>query len=174
MVCSEKEKTRISICRCNLDDKDQLRAIRIPREQAKFVDKPLKVLTMIKELGLEETSIPYSINLNSRIIGFFTLNFYSLALVHYCDNESECSIQSFMIDASCQRKGYAKKAMGEVVSLLREKHPEIKILKLTVNERNEAAKKLYLACGFKDTGKQYLGGSAGPQHIFSLTLHEVV
>lgn len=42
---------------------------------------------------------------------------------------------------------------------------------LTVNARNPAARAVYLAGGFADTGELYLGGPAGPQHVMRLPLH---
>jgi len=41
---------------------------------------------------------------------------------------------------------------------------------LTVNVRNQVARQLYLRHGFTDTGKLYLGGSAGPQNVLRLVL----
>ncbi len=41
---------------------------------------------------------------------------------------------------------------------------------LTVNVRNQVARRLYLRHGFSDSGQLYLGGNAGPQHVLRLDL----
>ena len=41
---------------------------------------------------------------------------------------------------------------------------------LSVNVRNPVAIRTYARAGFADTGELYLGGTAGPQHVFELWL----
>ena len=156
----------VSIERIGLDDVVEVADIRVTGEQSEFVLPPAEVLTLIGELGLEETGIPYKIVAGGEAVGFFTLNFYSLAVSQYCDGEEDCSLQSFMIDIDQQGKGYGKEAISRIIEHLQRDYPVIKRLKLTVNRRNEVAKALYLKCGFRDTGKEYVGGPSGPQHVY--------
>ena len=53
---------------------------------------------------------------------------------------------------------------------MRQRHPGIERLVLTVNLRNAAAISTYLKAGFQDTGALYHGGDSGPQHVFALPL----
>jgi predicted GNAT family acetyltransferase len=48
--------------------------------------------------------------------------------------------------------------------------PAARSVVLTVNVRNDVARRLYLRGGFVDTGELHLGGSAGPQHVLRLDL----
>ena len=59
----------------------------------------------------------------------------------------------------------ARIALPDVV---RRDFPDARSLVLTVNVRNPAARAVYLGGGFVDGGEQYLGGSAGPQHVLRL------
>ena len=161
---------KLEIVPIDHDDLITVRNLRVRENQQRFVCSPPGVLELIKELGLEETSLPYVITVGEEPVGFFTLNFYSLAVDYYLENDRQCSIQSFMIDKAHQRKGYARKAMDRIFTLINRMRGKINLIKLTVNRHNNAAKALYLKCGFTDTGRIYLDGPSGPQHIYSRTI----
>jgi RimJ/RimL family protein N-acetyltransferase len=48
--------------------------------------------------------------------------------------------------------------------------PDAQRLALTVNVTNPVAVRVYRQAGFSDTGRQYLGGALGPQHVLVLDL----
>ncbi len=156
----------LKLTRISVDDVASVKGLHVTKDQQRFVFSPRRVLEIIKELGLEETSLPYIITVEGKPVGFFTLNFYSLAVNYYLENKRECSLQSFMIDREHQRRGYAKEAMRKFIKLIKLERQEIELIKLTVNLHNIAAKSLYMKCGFNDTGEVYLDGPSGPQHIY--------
>ncbi|MDH3976341.1 MAG: GNAT family N-acetyltransferase [Deltaproteobacteria bacterium] len=164
----------VSIERLYLNDRVSISDIHISCRQAMFVSSPIQVMAIIKETGHKNINLPFSIKSSDKTIGFFTLNFYSPLTAQadplYFGGENDCRLESFMIDERYQGKGFGNAAISEITQLLSKDYPHIKGLKLSVNFLNEMAKLFYLKCGFKDTGKVYEGGPAGPQHIYRLDL----
>ena len=53
---------------------------------------------------------------------------------------------------------------------LAERLPGVHRIVLSVNVKNPVAIRTYARAGFADSGRRYLGGAAGPQHVFELWL----
>nr|WP_240190021.1 GNAT family protein [Bacillus sp. P14.5] len=70
-----------------------------------------------------------------------------------------------------QGKGYAKAAMKLLPSFVLEHFPETSEIVLAVNERNSAARTLYMKSGFKDNGKKLMGRK-GLQSILTYKLDQ--
>lgn len=98
-------------------------------------------------------------------VGFFTLRRSDSDVIEQLRCDTRLTLQSFMIDARQQGKGYAKKALDQLPFLSRQYFANIDSIGLSVNCRNQAAYRLYEKNGFRDIGELYYGGSAGPQHI---------
>ena len=74
-------------------------------------------------------------------------------------------LRSFFIDAAWQGRGLARQALHSMFADLAQRHPQARLLALTVNCMNHAARHLYLSAGFVDSGELYHGGRSGPQHL---------
>lgn len=79
-------------------------------------------------------------------------------------------LRGFYLDSSAQGRGLGRAAVAALPSLAAHSAPEATRILLTVNVENPAAVRAYLAGGFTDTGRQYLGGGAGPQHVLELAM----
>ena len=77
-------------------------------------------------------------------------------------------LRVFFVDATAQGRGIATAAVSALPDLVRGAFPGARHVMLTVNVRNEAARAVYLAGGFLDTGELDLSGAAGPQHVLVL------
>lgn len=64
----------------------------------------------------------------------------------------------------------AHAAVAALPGFVRHTLPGVHRVVLTVNQGNPVAIRTYLSGGFTDTKEIYLGGHAGPQHIFELML----
>lgn len=84
----------------------------------------------------------------------------------------EPGLRSVLIDAARQGEGIGTAAMTGLRGLMATHYPEAKSLVLTVNAANPAARRVYAAAGFGDTGFLFHGGRAGPQHILRMTLSQ--
>ncbi len=80
---------------------------------------------------------------NSGIIGV-------CEIIRSWKKENTVFIHSFYIDKSYRNKGIGKKFLQKVIDVL--KKDNIKIIELTVDSGNEAAKRLYKRTGFKKAG----------------------
>ncbi|MBO1756813.1 GNAT family N-acetyltransferase [Allobranchiibius sp. CTAmp26] len=86
------------------------------------------------------------------------------------DSPSAVLLRAFYVASDHQGHGYARAAVAAVPAFVREHLPGVDRVVLTVNTRNPTAIHTYTSGGFTDTGKTYLGGTSGPQHILELTL----
>jgi GNAT superfamily N-acetyltransferase len=74
-------------------------------------------------------------------------------------------LRAFFIDVHWQGRGVGTQALAALIVDLAERHPQARLLVLTVNCNNHAALQLYLRAGFTDSGELYHGGRSGPQHL---------
>jgi RimJ/RimL family protein N-acetyltransferase len=81
----------------------------------------------------------------------------------------DLGLRAMIVGQQFQGRGYGRAVMAQLKSHLRA-HYQASNVFLTVNCRNLAAIHLYRTGGWQDTGQLYLGGKAGPQHIFKLAL----
>jgi RimJ/RimL family protein N-acetyltransferase len=84
--------------------------------------------------------------------------------------QSAVLLRAFFVDAAAQGRGLGSAATAALPGLVRAVHPGVERLVLTVNAKNPAAIRAYLRGGFADTGRRYLGGAAGPQHVLVMPL----
>lgn len=127
------------------------------------------VATMLAVTRPHPDIYPYAVCADGRTVGFFLLNFDAASTSYYRAPQG-VGLEGFVIDLAEQGKGYGPAALGALRVLLREVHPEVREINLTVNCANTAAIRAYLKAGFEDTGRLYEGGRSEPQHIFRLPL----
>ncbi|NVC95947.1 GNAT family N-acetyltransferase [Vibrio natriegens] len=140
--------------------KSQVGFLSVKQEQAEFTVS--NVDDVIPTLQQHEH--PFLIIENDKVVGFFLLDL-SYSETYNFGNEKALGIRSLLIDQRSQGKGIATQAIKLLPDYVRSNYPDFQSLELTVNCRNKAAYHCYSKCGFADTGKLYLGGPAGPQHI---------
>jgi ribosomal protein S18 acetylase RimI-like enzyme len=99
------------------------------------------------------------------VVGFYRLDFSPAAIAGRELPEPSVGLRAFAIDRAHQGQGYGAAALAAGCADLRARHPQRRLLALTVNCANHAAIALYRKAGFFDTGELYLGGSSGPQHV---------
>ncbi|QYJ76721.1 GNAT family N-acetyltransferase [Shewanella sp. FJAT-52076] len=108
-------------------------------------------------------------NHSENLVGFFLLD-KAYSLEHDFAEATDLGFRAFLIDVRHQGKGLARGVMQALPQFIQTRYPQFHRLVLTVNLKNIPARDLYLKNGFIDSESQYLGGSAGPQHILYLPL----
>jgi RimJ/RimL family protein N-acetyltransferase len=78
----------------------------------------------------------------------------------------EIGLHGVLVDRRHRGHGYGVAALRALPALVVAEHPQARAIALTVNVRNATAIAAYRAAGFVDTGELFLGGEAGPQHVF--------
>ncbi len=116
----------------------------------------------------DESIENYAVRANGEIVGFFRLDFDRHRVAQYAGDGHYCGLRGYLIGRGHQGNGYGRAAIPAIARPMRDQHPEIERLVLTVNLRNAAAISTYLKAGFHDTGAVYHGGNSGPQHVFSM------
>ncbi len=139
--------------------------VTVQPEQTQFTSP---VSTAIEKMQFSE--IAFVIRDSGTDVGFFTLIPSDSDVIYQLRSDNRVTLQSFMIDARQQGKGYAKKSLVQLPKLAKQFFPHIDSIGLSVNCRNKLAYQLYEKNGFRDIGELYHGGSSGPQHIMILAL----
>ncbi|GHI00373.1 GNAT family N-acetyltransferase [Neobacillus kokaensis] len=103
----------------------------------------------LAESKFEPSFVPMGIYLDNRMIGFY--------MYGKDPEDGTYWIIRFMIEETCQGKGYGGKALTEAVNLLKALPDCSPSIILGVNVSNTYAQRFYQAFGFKDTGRKEHG-----------------
>jgi RimJ/RimL family protein N-acetyltransferase len=140
---------------------EDLLAFQLPPEQERFTALPSDAL---KKCEQDPERYPIVITSNEgKAVGFFVLH-KGENIQDYTSNKNAMVVRALSINHSDQGKGYAKDGMLQLPQFVRENFPEVTELILSVNFKNEPAKKLYEKAGFQDRG-QVKHGPIGPQYV---------
>lgn len=142
-----------------------VRGVMLPQAQVKFAGTAEEFLS-----DHCPTTHRHVILAGDNVVGFFKLDIAYRRRYDFCPDHA-MGLRAFAIDAAHQGKGYGKASIRTLMPYLVANYPQFETIYLTVNCKNPGAQACYLKSGFVDTGKIYLGGSAGPQHIMRATIH---
>ncbi len=148
-------------------NREAVLALHVYPEQLGFVLTEQEMLAAVK--GDSQSEV-YAVLAEGAVVGFYRLDFAPEAIVGRRFAEPSCGLRSYFIDAARQGQGLGTAALTALIADLGARHPDMRTLNLSVNARNPAARRLYLAAGFTDSGDLYFGGPNGPQHVMTLTL----
>ncbi|KQZ59101.1 hypothetical protein ASD53_05840 [Lysobacter sp. Root559] len=141
---------------------DAVRALRVAPEQLQFVGE---TAFNLDDTRRDPSSEAMAVLAGDQVIGFYRLDFHPEAVGGRAFDELSVGLRAVVIDRERQGRGYGAQAMDACCDDLRRRHPQLRLLALTVNCRNLAAIAAYRRSGFVDTGELFLGGAAGPQHL---------
>jgi GNAT superfamily N-acetyltransferase len=113
--------------------------------------------------------IPCTALVDGEPVGFFILD-TSADVRLYETRQGTVGVRALFIDHAQQGKGVGRAMLRALPDLARRLFPGAVRLALTVNESNPIAVHAYTRAGFVDTGRRYLGGALGPQHVLVLDL----
>lgn len=113
---------------------------------------------------------PFAIVYDGEAVGFGALDAQGYLDEIADEPRRAVLLRGFYVGARRQGRGLGGAAIRALPEFARKLAPEARVLMLTVNVRNDAAVRAYLAGGFVDDGRRYLGGDAGPQHILRMVL----
>lgn len=143
-----------------------LTAHRLPEEQQQFAAPAAESLP----LGDGDPGrISVAILAADEPVGMFALDRGGY-FREFDDDPRAVLLRAFYVAPEHQGHGYARAAVTALPGFVRDTLPDVCRVVLTVNHQNPGAIRAYLAGGFTDTGQDYLGGDAGPQHVFELRL----
>lgn len=143
---------------------DLIADLSLPPEQHQFSDPP--AIAYDQAEGRRDGHV---IRLGDQIVGFFGID-PDYPDVHDFATPGSIGLRMFSVDQHYQGRGIASATCGQLKTYLAHQYPGAPAVYLTVNHRNQGAKRAYLNGGFTDTGADYLLGGSGPQHIMRLDL----
>jgi RimJ/RimL family protein N-acetyltransferase len=143
--------------------KEDVDAFSLEEEQHQFTALPAEALQII-----DKNRFPIVMIADEKAVGFFVLH-QGEAIQDYTSNPDALLLRAFSVNQFHQGKGYAKKAMKLLPDFIKQNFMEVDEIVLAVNERNIAARSLYLNSGFEDQGKKLMGRK-GWQSILTYSL----
>jgi RimJ/RimL family protein N-acetyltransferase len=131
-------------------------------EQLEFTAHPLELL---KDDTYSRTAV--TILAGNQIAGFFVLD-VSDDRYFYTENPNSVLLRGYSIHPEYQGQGIAKASILALPDFIREQFPQFDEVVLGVNDRNEAARAVYLKAGFVDEGRRYNGikGEQWALHLY--------
>ena len=142
-------------------------ALRVHPEQYAFVG-PIEA--SLADAERSHGSTPMAILRGDEPVGYYRIERHASTIAERDYGVPALGLRSFFIDARWQGRGLGSPAMAALTADLRQRHPQARLLVLTVNCRNLPALALYRRAGFEDSGALYHGGRSGPQHLMWLRL----
>ncbi|PHR69085.1 MAG: GNAT family N-acetyltransferase [Arcobacter sp.] len=143
---------------------EKVRQILLTEEQVTFAGTAEEFL----KSGTDTIAL-HIIKLKNEVVGFFKIDVgYTLGDEFFIENG--LGLRAFAIDIKHQGKGLGTLCVKALFSYLKENYSSYSFMYLTVNCKNLSAFACYLKGGFKDTGKKYVAGAAGPQYIMQLKI----
>ncbi|OCA90680.1 hypothetical protein A8F94_02040 [Bacillus sp. FJAT-27225] len=140
----------VSLTRDNWEDCANLT---VNEEQKRFMASNLYSIAEVQFLPNFEA---FGIDNGGKMVGF--------AMAGLDPDDNNYWIYRFMIDSTCQGKGYGKKGLETLVNMLKEKEGCHKIM-VGFHPENTVAQKLYNAAGFVDEGIAPWGEKLACLHV---------
>jgi len=156
----------VRLARVRPDLRDRLLGLAPRPDQERFAGRLAETLPAAEADPDRE---PVAILEGDEPVGFFVLHRGPAAGV-LAPEARDVLLRAFLVDASAQGRGIATRALAGLPGFVGERLPGVRRIVLSVNVRNPVAIRTYARAGFADTGELYLGGTAGPQHVFELWL----
>ncbi|WP_332631554.1 GNAT family N-acetyltransferase [Halalkalibacter flavus] len=147
------------------DMEEMLEYYRLKDGQELFVLHPKEAIDICK---YEKERRPFVLQARGEIVGFLVLHSGG-GVRSFSEYEHAVLVRAFSIDAREQGKGYAKKAISQLPSLVATHFPMANEIVLAVNQKNEPARSLYESVNFKYTGR-CIEGRSGLQDVMHFPL----
>jgi GNAT superfamily N-acetyltransferase len=154
----------IALCAIGVADRSAIARLELDPEQEQFAGSVDAIFDELQSSRHPELEHPFAILARGAPVGFFILR--EKHAVPAWATPDVITLHSFRICRALQGQGYGRAGTALAIAWVRKNRPSVKQLMLAVNARNLRAKRLYLDCGFVDSGTIY-PGPIGKQHILS-------
>jgi len=134
-------------------------AIQLSENHVKFASTPQAFLSDSTP-QIDKVVVRYK----GEVVGFFKLDLNYSEYFDFCSGNA-LGFRTLALDSRMQGKGLGTECMKQLAIYVERNYEMRDYIYLTVNCKNIGAKVCYEKAGFEDTGKLYLNGPAGPQHI---------
>ena len=156
------ERPAIRVVPVGLDLRPALLRLRVLPTQ---LDDAGAIDNLLADAVLCPGSEPMAIMHNDTPVGYYCIELRGRSVARRDFAVPALGLRAFFIDADWQGRSFGALALTALITDLAERHPQARLLVLTVNRHNHAALRLYLRAGFHDAGELYHVGRSGPQHL---------
>ncbi|WP_339277629.1 GNAT family N-acetyltransferase [Paenibacillus sp. FSL W8-0426] len=143
------------------DNWEEAMNISVYENQKEFVPSIVESLAFAYIKPWDEAFDPYTLFCEGQMVGFYYLSYTPESRDNYW-------IGGFQLDQRHQGKGLGKIALNEMIRFIKETHPKCELISLTVEKKNEHARRLYERAGFVSQQKENEFGEI----IYQLSLKE--
>ncbi|WP_066250543.1 GNAT family N-acetyltransferase [Neobacillus drentensis] len=133
--------------------KNDIEQYQLTEEQLRFTGKPTECINLSNE---DQDRFSILAMDQEHLVTFFDLH-KNEGVKPFSNNDSSILLRAFSTDFRYQGKGYAKNALLQLPSFVKEHFNETNEIVLAVNLQNTAAQELYKKCGFIDEGERRMG-----------------
>ncbi len=163
--CSSNEttKSQVKLEAYQPEHLEELIEYKLTESQLEFTSHPKEALLACET---DKGRNPIVILENGHPAGFFVL-YQGEELTRYTDNPNAILLRAYSVALPFQGKGIARRSLGLLPSFVLKNFPRVDEVVLAVNLRNEAAQRVYLRAGFKDSGRRVMG-RMGEQYVYRL------
>jgi RimJ/RimL family protein N-acetyltransferase len=145
----------------------QLFDFKLPPDQHQFTGLPREVL----DISISDPNRYPIVIINGEVaVGFFVFH-QGEDISPFSTNPNAILLRAFSIHNVHQGNGYGKTAMKLLPIFVKKNFPNVDEIVLAVNEKNNAAKKLYESVGFIDLGERRIG-NIGSQYLLHFLLNK--
>ncbi len=123
------------------------------------------IADLLADVALCPDSAPMAILRGETPVGYYRIEPDARSVAGHDFAVPALGLRAFFIDACWQGRGLGTQALAALIADVTQRHPQARLLVLTVNCNNHTAIRLYLRAGFTDSGELYHGGRSGPQHL---------
>ncbi|WP_404460530.1 GNAT family N-acetyltransferase [Sutcliffiella horikoshii] len=163
--CSSNEttKSQVKLEAYQPEHLEELIEYKLTESQLEFTSHPKEALLACET---DKGRRPIVILENGHPAGFFVL-YQGEELTRYTDNPNAILLRAYSVALPFQGKGIARRSLELLPSFVLKNFPRVDEVVLAVNLRNEAAQRVYLRAGFKDSGRRVMG-RMGEQYVYRL------
>jgi len=115
--------------------------------QEKFLQPVSEGLAAAYVKPWDEALDPYCIYIDQQLVGFFYVSYTP-------ESDDNYWIGGFRIDQKYQKQGIGRKALKGIIEFIKTENPNCEVVRLTIEEENAVACKLYESFGFQTEGER--------------------
>ncbi|NLP52588.1 GNAT family N-acetyltransferase [Bacillus sp. RO1] len=169
LISSCKEKRVVILEGYRPKHLEELLKYELTESQLTFTSHPkVALLTCETDKGRHPVVILEKV----KTAGFFVL-YQGEELPSYTDNPNAILLRAYSVAVPFQGRGIAGKSLELLPEYVERNFPRVDEVVLAVNVRNEAAQRVYLRAGFKDSGRRVMG-RMGEQYVYRIRVREEV
>jgi RimJ/RimL family protein N-acetyltransferase len=157
----------LALARIDAALRDKVLALRVHPAQLDYVGH---IGDLLADAEHSRDCEPTAVLRDGAPIGFYRIDLHPRSVAGRDFDVPALGLRGFFLDAQWQGRGLARPVLAALLADLAARHPWARLLVLTVNHSNHAARRLYRHAGFVDGSEQYHGGRAGPQQLMLRSL----